>query len=311
MSRENWSSRSLGSRFKHEVFYALIHHIGPWAAYPLLYLVVLYYTLWPSVRRRSRPYFRRRFPGTGFLAAWRHAFRLNLSFALVLLERAVMGLTGRMTFQDLADTEKIMRGLLAEGRGLIILTAHVGAWQTGLGFLNRIAPINIVQHRQGVDVDRHYFEYDRQAGAPKIIDAGEPAAALAAVTSALLAGEIVCVMGDRVRAEESLVVAAPFLGDDILLPGVPFYLAAKVGAPLAVIFTCRLGPLRVAGEVYRVIRPAGDASALRDPESLKPLAEQFAACLGDYVKKHPYQFFNFYDLWTTGEKRNNDPGYQN
>lgn len=312
MKRENWSSRSLGSRFKHEVFYRLIRHVGPWAAYPLLYLVVFYYSLLPGVRRRSRPYLRRRFPGGGWSAEWQRSFRLNLSFGLVLLERAVMGLTGRMTFLDPASGEQTVRRLLAEGRGLIILTAHVGAWQTGLGWLIRTdAPVSILQRRQETDVDRHYFEHDRQARAPKIIDAGEPAAALAAMTSALLAGEIVCVMGDRVRIEDSLTVAVPFLGDDILLPGAPFYLAARLGVPMAVVFTRRLGPSLVAGEVVRVIRPASNISASKNTESLKPLAGQFAVSLEDYVKDNPYQFFNFYDLWSTGEKKESQHGYKN
>ena len=82
MNRENWSSRSLGSRFKHEFFYRLIRHVGPWAAYPLLYVVVFYYSLLPGVRRRSRPYLKRRFPQSGFFASWRQSFRLNLSFKI-------------------------------------------------------------------------------------------------------------------------------------------------------------------------------------------------------------------------------------
>lgn len=297
--KENWSSRSLGSRFKHEIFYRLIRHLGPWAAYPLLYAVVFYYSLLPSVRRRSRPYLKRRFPGSGFMAAWLQAFRLNLSFGLVLLERAVMGLNGRMEFTDPANGAQTVSGLLAEGRGLIILTAHVGAWQTGLGWLEQTeAPVNIVQLRQDADVDRHYFEHaSNQAGAPKIIDAGEPAAALAAMASALLAGEIVCIMGDRVRAEDGLKVRVPFLGGEISLPGAPFYLAARLRTPLAVVFTRRLGPSRVAGEISGLIKAQAGSKASKSSESVKPMALSFAGHLERYVTDNPYQFFNFYDMW--------------
>lgn len=300
MSEGQWSSRSLGSKFKHEIFYRLIRHLGPWAAYPLLYLVVFYYSLRPSVYRRSRPYLARRFPGSGFFKRRAQAFRLNLSFGLVLLERAVMGLTGRMEFLDPGQGEETVRQLLAEGRGLVVLTAHVGAWQTGLGWLDQIdAPVNIVQRRQDVDVDRHYFEHQPGARRPAIIDLQEPAAALAAMTAALLKGELVCLMGDRVWGSASLTVPVPFLGGTIHIPGAPFYLAAKVGAPMAVVFTRRTGPSRVAGEIWRII-PAPSGPEAKKPEALAPLAEMFSVCLEQYVAAEPYQFFNFYDLWNSG-----------
>lgn len=298
MSAENWSSRSLGSRFKHEVFYRLIRHFGPWAAYPLLYAVVFYYSLRPAVIRRSRPYLRRRFPASGLRAAWLRSFRLNLSFGLVLLERAVMGLSGRMEFSDPKGGALKVAALLEEGRGLIILTAHVGAWQTGLGWLKQSQrPVNIVQRRQESDVDRHYFEHGPEPGAPKIIDASRPAEALGAMTSALLAGEIVCLMGDRVRPGDSLTAAVPFLGGQIRLPGAPFYLSARTGAPVAVVFTRRTGRSKVAGEVRAIIRPDGSGRALKSAEAVLPGARRFAAALEEYVLENPYQFFNFYDLW--------------
>ena len=313
-----WSSRSLGSRFKHEIFYRLIRHLGPWAAYPLLYPVVFYYSCRPSVRNRSRPYLRRRFPGSGFFRSWVQAFRLNLVFALVLLERAILGLKGRMEFQDPEGGGQTVENLLAEGRGLIMLTAHVGAWQTGLGWFHGGVQVNIVQRRQEQDVDLHYFEHERtrrrskpppgrqsrlnpEIRPPRIINAEEPAAALAAVTSALLGGEIVCLMGDRVRAEDGLTVPVSFLGGTIALPGAPFYLAAKTGAPLAVVFTRRLGPSKVAGEIRRVIRTEAFGPIARTADSIKPLAQEFADCLEEYVRENPYQFFNFYDLWVKDE----------
>lgn len=304
MSSGQWSSRSLGSPLKHKIFYGLIRCLGLGAAYPLLNVVVFYYSLLPSVRRRSRPYLTRRFPGLKGLALWRAAFRLNLSFGRVLLERAAMGITGRMQFSDPEGGEEQVRKLLVEGRGLLIVSAHVGAWQTGLGWLESIdSPVNIAQRRQEADVDRHYFEHRAAGRTPKIIDTSEPVAALAAMTAALLAGEIVCLMGDRVWHQDSLTVQTPFLGENILIPGAPFYLAAKLGAPLAVIFTRRSGPSQVAGKLWRVIRPAGLAA--KNPATLKPLAEAFARCLEDYVAAEPYQFFNFYNLWDIGEEHGN------
>jgi len=296
MKAPDWSSRSLGSRFKHQIFYLLISKFGPRAAYPLLYLVVFYYSLCPKVYRRSRPYLSRRFPGGSLFVKWRHSFRLNLSFGLILLERAIMGLTGRMDFQDPEGGSEALKELLAEGRGLLILSAHVGAWQSGLGWLPGLSvPVNIVQRREEMDVDRHYFEHGQKLAAPKLIDASQPGPALATMSAALLAGEIVCVMADRARPEDSLTVTVPFLGQDIILPGAPFYLSARLQSPMALVFTSRSGRSRVAGKVWGRIRPENSGPEFFE---LPALAQKFIDGLEDFVAQHPYQYFNFYDQWS-------------
>ena len=299
MAAETWSSRSLGSHFKHGIFYGLIRLCGPWAAYLLLYPVVGYYTLKILAGRGVYPYLKRRFPGAGSVRLLHGAFRLNLSFGRVLVDRAALGLTGRADFQAPPEAAETLRDLLRAGRGLVVLTAHVGAWQTGLAWLGRAgAPVNIVWRRQADDRDRHYFEHDPRAAAPRIIDSAAPGPALAAAASALMAGEIVALMADRTRPEESLRVRTEFLGAGIDLPGGPFYLAARLGSPLAVVFTWRQGPGRVAGRVYKIIPPRPAAAEARGGETLRPLAEAFAAALADFAAEHPFQFFNFHDLWS-------------
>jgi predicted LPLAT superfamily acyltransferase len=295
MTGERWSSRSLGSRFKHEIFYLLIRRAGPWAAYFLLYPVVFWYTLKILVSRGPYPYLKRRFPMAGPVVSAIRAFRLNLAFGRVLVDRATLGLTGRAEFIAPPEALETLNSLLAEGRGLLILTAHVGAWQTALAWLGRTeAPVNIVWLRQEADLDRHYFEHGFQGAAPKIIDSADPGPAMAAAASALLSGEIVCFMADRMRPEETFTARAGFLGTDMSLPGGPFFLAARLGSPLAVIFTWRLGIGRAAGRIFKIIRPEETRHGL----SVQPLAESFTAALTDFVFEHPFQFFNFHDLWS-------------
>lgn len=296
MEVADWNSRSLGSRFKHGFFYALIRWFGLKPAYAFLFVVVLYYSLLPSVRRRSRPYLERRFPGASGLALWRHAFRLNHTFGLVLLERAAMGITGGVDASAESNEEETVARLLKEGRGLVVLTAHLGAWQMSMIGLDYCrTPVNIVQRRDEGDVDRHYFEHGGDGPVPTLIDAAEPVAGLGLAASALLRGEIVCMMGDRVRAGEPLTLEAEFLGGTIQLPGAPFYLAGRFRCPIVVIFPRRDGPAAVAGRAYRVLRVPENSG--RDPKKLQPYAREFAAAMEEFVAEYPYQFFNFYDLW--------------
>jgi len=298
MAGEKWSSRSLGSRFQHRVFYWLISRAGLRVAYVLLYPVVGYYTLKILVGRGLYPYLARRFPEAGRLRQIGNAFRLNLSFGRVLADRAALGLTGRMDMDDQLEETAALNGLLAEGRGLVLLSAHVGTWQTGLAWLGRLdRVVNVVLWREEADLDRHYFEHDPGAAAPRLLAAAEPGPALAAAAAALLRGEVVVFMADRVRAGESWRLRAPFLGSEISLPGGPFYLAARFGAPLAVVFIWQPGPGRAAGAIFKIIRPAPAADP-RSEAALRPLAAAFTEALADFVSERPYQFFNFHDLWS-------------
>lgn len=296
MEANDWNSRSLGSRFKHGFFYALIKWLGMKPAYAFLSIVVFYYSLLPSVRRRSRPYLERRFPGSSAFAMWRHAFRLNHTFGLVLLERAAMGITGQAAVRAESDEEKVIADLLREGKGLIVLTAHLGAWQMSMVGLEQCGvPVNIVQRRDAGDVDRHYFEHGRVGSAPVIIDAADPVASLTLTAGALLNREIVCMMGDRVRSGDSLMVETEFLGGAIQLPGTPFYLAGRFGCPVIVIFPRRKEAMAVSGRAYKIMRVPENCG--RDTEKLQPYARQFAMAMEEFVAEYPYQFFNFYDLW--------------
>jgi len=300
MAGEKWSGRSLGSRFQHQIFYWLIRWAGPWAAYLLLYPVVFWYTLKVLAGRGFYPYLVRRFPGAGRLRRLGQSFRLNLAFGQALVDRSIQGLTGQVEARAATGTAETMDALLAEGRGLVILTAHVGAWQSGLIWLGRAkVPVNIVWLPQENFLPRLHFERDFQAAAPRQLDAVEPGLAMAAAASALLNGEIVVFMADRVRPGDTLTVRAGFLGAEINLPGGPFHLAARLGSPLAVIFSWRQGSGRQTGRFFKVIRPdPAPVAASRAASDLRPLAEAFTEALTGFVSEHPFQFFNFHDLWS-------------
>ena len=86
MNAPAWNSRSIGSRLQHGIFYAIIRFLGRTPAYGLLFFVVLWYSLRPLTRSRSRPYLRRRFPEAGPFMRFVHRLRLNWNFGLTLVD---------------------------------------------------------------------------------------------------------------------------------------------------------------------------------------------------------------------------------
>jgi len=300
-----WTSRSIGSRFGHRVFYLFIRYMGRGGAYLLLYFVVLFYVLFtPSVRKTADYYLRRRFGRTGPFLRLADTYRIFLGIGKALVDRAVLGILGedrmRMEFRE----RQVLFDLLKEGKGVILLTAHVGCWQTALSALKDLnMPVHVLmQHEEG-DVDLHYFEHAGIECPYEIIDPRGYMGGVLEMMNALKRGEVVSLMGDRVLGGRKGMTEVDFLGGRALFPFSAFKIAAATGAPVGILFSYKSGPGTYVLELYGVIRVPEDAQ--RQDRQFRPYVAQFAKALESYTTTHPYQFFNFYDLWESSGQTNN------
>lgn len=293
---KTWSSRSLGSRLQHGFFYLLIRLGGRRAAYALLFWVVLWYMFKPEAAGRCEPYLGRRFPGAGPLERWRHRWRLQWELGKALVDRAVAGITGQYAVAVDDDDLAALRALHNEGRGLIMLGSHVGSWHISMSAFpaSLPAPVGIVLHRDAGDVDRHYFDHSGEKTPFTIIDPADGPASAVAMVQILQRNGVLCLMGDRPFGD-ARVCRAPFLGDAAALPYTAYYLASVTGASVAVFFSYRTGPGKARNVVDRVIRVPERLG--KRPEAYEPYAAQYAAALENSTASHPYQFFNFYNMW--------------
>ena len=298
--KSRWSSRSVGAAWQHRFFYMLIRLGGRGAAYAFLRLVVLYYVLLrPGERRKGEFYLRRRFAGARGLKLLRHGYRLNLALGISLIDRALVGILGPASTKVTLRGREEMQALLAEGRGLILVTAHVGCWQASLSALSFLkVPVHLLMQREEGDIDRHYHEHAGQAAPFSIIDPrGELGGALE-MLAVLKRGEVLSVMGDRLLGSDRNAVSVDFLGAAVRFPFSACKLASATGAPIGVLLSAKSGADSYELRLARTIRvPAGLG---RGSRVFVPYVRQFAETLEEYTQRHPYQFFNFYDMWEPG-----------
>jgi predicted LPLAT superfamily acyltransferase len=109
-------------------------------------------------------------------------------------------------------------------------------------------------------------------------------------------GEVLCIMGDRVMGGPGSSVLVDFLGSPVSFPFSPYKLASATAAPIAVIFPHKSGHDSYVLHVARVIRVPGHLG--RSPAAYRPYALEYARALEGFVQDHPFQFFNFFDMWT-------------
>jgi len=294
----NWSSRSIGSNWQHQFFYLMIRLGGRRLAYLVLYFIVAYYVLFSRLARtRAEHYLKRRFPQASGLKKLWHCYRLILAFGKVLIDRAVVGIMGPDTFDVCLDAREELLKLRDENQGMILMAAHVGCWQvamSALDFLER--PVNMLMRQEDGDIDQHYFEHAGIECPYRTIDPAGYLGGTLEMMGALKQGQIVSVMGDRLLGSDRSTVAVKFLGEDVYLPFSAYKIASATGAPVVVFFTCKEGPNSYSLKLAKVIRVP--ALSGRKAETFRSYAVEFSEVLEDYCHEHPYQFFNFFDLWS-------------
>lgn len=297
-----WSSKSLGSSFQHAVFLILVRCRLMPVARALLALVVGYYSILPAVRLRSQPYIQRRFGAHG-LAAWMHTWRLYRCFGNILLERMIAGVNGRFHLIPSPEHFQCFVQALKEGKGCIALSAHVGAWQTGMAALEELhVPMALLHYRDPGDVDKHYFERSAGSGI-RIINSGASFGGMMDCAAALGRGELVCIMGDRLRTPAEPALEVDFLGGRARFPLFPYVLASITGAPVVITFALRDPDGGIRGQCCGILHvPEG---LRRQPEKVLPFLRVFTQAVETMVKDYPYQFFNFYDMWDENDTTGN------
>ena len=295
---KQWSSKSLGSRFQHAIFYKALAWVGWPLAYFFLFFVVFWYALAPTARKRSLPYLQRRFPKAGKVALWLHTLRLYLEFGKVLVDRAQAGINGNFVAKGSPQDEQGLVELVQEGKGLILLSAHVGSWQMALSALGVFQghTVHVVMHKDNQDNDKHYFEHNRTKAPFARIDPASGLEGSLQMLDALQQQQVLAFLGDRVFGDSKNVIRIPFMGGTIAVPLAPYALAATTGAPVAIFFAHRTGVGKSIPYLAGVIRIPSSVSS-KSTQQLLPYATVYGTALEEFAIRYPYQFFNFYDMW--------------
>lgn len=286
----SWSS-DVGGAWQIQFFRAVIRIGGVRLAYQMMYVVVLWYLVFvPEVRRRIRPYLRRRFGRGGGMGGFWDGYRLVCSFGQVLIDQAAVALIGPHILDSRCPDASAVRGAI-EGNGAIVLMSHTGCWQLAMPALAGMErPISAVMLPQGPDapVAKKITEW----GDMNVVDPRSGMDSMVEMMQALGKGHLLTIMGDRVFGPSDNSVKVPFLGEKIDLPATPYRLARAAGVPVLVLYAVKVGYLRYEVQLGDIIRVETDS---RRPE--KAGAKQYVRTLEEFVRRNPFQFYNFFDLW--------------
>lgn len=296
--RPTWTAgRTRGGRFGIP-FFALLCRLGrpgllliPWC----LAWVALWFLVAAPAARRASFELARRLGRRPLPFAWRHFY----AYGRLLVERMLL-LHGR---EDLFELEVVgeeeIRAALAQGKGAVLVAAHLGSWEAMGHLLQRRlgAPVTVVMSDAVAPAPggaQAALEAGRDYRA--LVTDGSPAAA-AGIMAALEQGHLVGMMGDRAYAGRT--VSLPFLGGRASFPVGPYAVAAAAGAPLLHVHAVRTGRRRYRFQAWPQGPLVWSGRAGREAD-LTRWAGAYAARLEEALRAHPDQWGNFYPFWDPG-----------
>jgi KDO2-lipid IV(A) lauroyltransferase len=186
------------------------------------------------------------------------------------------------------EGDEHLHDAVSDGRGLVLVTAHLGNWELGGRLLARRLgrPTHVVV---AGEADPRLENFLRGGPSPVRFVRRAGPAAMVPLVGALRRGEIVALQGDRALGTDG-DTRIDFFGVPAPFPRGPFVLGRAARAPVVPAF-CVLGEDR---RYTVVMAPPIRVEAGGDREALA----RWVAVLEDMVRRVPEQWFNFFDVWS-------------
>ena len=189
----------------------------------------------------------------------------------------------------------LLKRLIAEGRGGILLGAHFGNFDA-LRLIGRGSPVAVrplMYRAEAGTLSVLLDELDPKLK-DSVIEIGTPDAMLQ-VRESLDRGEFVGILGDRTPADQK-AIPVPFLGEEALFPTGPLTLAAALHVPVLLGYGVRTGRRRyeVGFKLFAEEIFLGRATRTED---LRHWIGLYAEWLESMCRRHPFNWFNFHDFW--------------
>lgn len=287
MSR--WDGKTKGSLTGYKIFLFFINSLGLGFAYGLLRVVTYYYYLFAVKPKKALlDFYQNTLHITGSEAR-KMARRNFYIFGQTLVDRAAFLLGKDREFSHVFENEQYLIDIRDAGRGGILLSAHVGNWETAGNLLKgRITPtINIVMLDAEVENIKKYMDLSTGGSRFKVIAIKDDLSHVISIRNALVNNEFVAIHADR-YLEGAKYIEMDFLGRKARFPYGPFVIASKFNAPVTFVFAAKDGKYS-----YHL-------SATKPIEvKMKPeeIAKLYVEELERKVRAFPEQWFNYFNFF--------------
>jgi len=274
------------------VWFALT--FGRRASRLLLYPICLYFVAFSSkARGASRKYLNR---ALGRKAGLSDIFLHYFYFASTILDRVFL-LSGRKHLFDIRmHGAELFSSVTGPQQGFFLISAHMGSFEVmhAVGRDHGKIEATMVMYEENAQKLSSVLRSINPQANPAVIALGKLDSMLK-IQETLDHGECIGMLADRTISGEKMITC-DFLGGKMEFPLGPFRLAATLRRPIILMLGLYQGGNRYEvyaehlGDLQHVDRAGRDAA-------IAEVIQHYATRLEYYCRAHPYNWFNFYDVW--------------
>jgi predicted LPLAT superfamily acyltransferase len=290
-----WSGKSKGGALGYRFFILLIRNTSFQFTYFFIHIVAFYYLVFSS--KKAMKFYFREIHEFGKWKTVKSIYRNYCLLGEILVDKVAMlsGIDKGFTFSF--EGEHHLQSMSEQGRGGVLIGAHMGNWEVAGQLLDRIdTPVNIVMveaEHESIMKTLDKVIVNRKI---RIIPQKEDYSHLFLINDAFKRNEFVVIHGDRYLPGTN-TVTMPFMGKSAQFPSGPLYLASKHEVPVSFVYT-----LKESSSHYHFF--ATEAKIFPYPSKIKTRKAEIRKMMDSYVesleimvRKYPLQWFNYYQFW--------------
>jgi len=284
-----WDGKSKGTVLGYKIFLFFIKTFGIGSAYFILHFVSFYYYLFAKKNKHAIVNFYRQALNYSEKKAGQLAQKNFFIFGQTLIDRYAFLVGKGNKFSYTFQNEKYLLEIKKNGRGGVLLSAHLGNWETAGNLLKErvSSKINVVMLDEEIEKIKKYLNTSTGGSQFNIIPIKNDLSHVISINNALRNNELVAIHADRYM-EGSKYLEMNFLGQKAKFPLGPFIIASKFDAPISFVYA-----LKEKNYHYAL------SATLPITEKLTPeeIAHKYVIELENKVKQYPEQWFNYFDFY--------------
>lgn len=291
-----WDGKSKGSLLGYKIFVYCIKKLGIKAAYSVLVFVAFYYFIFEKRSNKAIFYYFNKRLGYSYLKSIWSVYKSYFVFGQTIIDKTAIsaGLRDKFTYEF--DGVELLKKLLAEKKGGVLISAHVGNFEIAEHFFGEIDldfQINLVTTDMEHSAIKEYLESVTKKSSIKFIIVKDDLSHIFEINNALANNELICFTGDR-YFEGTKTLTEQLLGQEAHFPAGPFLIASRLKVPVLFVYVMKEANLH-----YHLYARESEAKH-RDE---KGLLTAYTSSVEKMLAKYPLQWFNYFDFWNALNKK--------
>ena len=291
-----WDGKSRGTVLGYKIFVFFIKKVGIKSAYFILYFVAAYYFIFLKKSNRAIFYYFKERLGYSYFKSKKMVFRSYYTFGQTILDKVSISAGMQNSFTYEFDGVEILKKLLKEKKGGVLISAHIGNFEIAEHFFGQIDvdfQINLVTTDLEHSAIKNYLEKISKKSSIKLILIKDDLSHIFEINAALVRNELVCFTGDR-YFEGVKSLSEELLGQEAKFPAGPFLIASRLKVPVVFVYVMKEKNLH-----YHLYTREAQVNHRNE----KALLKEYTQSLESMLKEYPLQWFNYFDFWTRLENR--------